>query len=462
MENLAYNSAVWRLFGERYNQCVSSKPNKVISMKTLSLIITVLVLCMNLALAEGKKVAVVKIMRGEVDLLTLGKTTKLKVDDWVEESAVVKTGEKSFVKLVFIDKSQMNVGPNSEMKIEKFSGNDSGVIELVKGKLRSQVTKDYLQIKDKDKSKLFIKTSNAIMGIRGTDFMISTNGQNTAAILFEGEVVFNKMDSRGVSSSDKLEDMVDRGVRMHPGEFSVVEQARPEPTVPSLLNIEQREKLEKNGSFERHPSNSGSEEAKKTVVPDGLSGKTVSNESSALRTQVSEVSGNTQPKTEVIASSNPDGFIDGNKVKPANGSFVHIDSGIIIPPGKDSILDTNTNTYIPGPDTGKVSSDGSYQPPKNIEITGDGKIMAAVVGSNGERRVVEIPKPSPVKLDIGGPSMGGPAQGPPPANGVFLNPNDPANKNSSGGVTNVNDAVQQFNYGPKLRTINVCNGAGCP
>lgn len=121
------------------------------------------------------------------------------------------------------------------------------------------------------------------------------------------------------------------------------------------------------------------------MVPDGLSGKTVSNESSALRTQVSEVSGNAQPKTEVIASSNPDGFIDGNKVKPANGSFVHIDSGIIIPPGKDSILDTNTNTYIPGPDTGKVSSDGSYQPPKNIEITGDGKIMAAVVGSNGEK-----------------------------------------------------------------------------
>ena len=34
---------------------------------------------------------------------------------------------------------------NSEMKIESFSGKDSGVIDLVKGKIRSQVTKDYLQ-----------------------------------------------------------------------------------------------------------------------------------------------------------------------------------------------------------------------------------------------------------------------------------------------------------------------------
>lgn len=52
-------------------------------------------------------------------------------------------------------------------------------------------------------------------------------------------------------------------MRLQPGEFSVVDQARPEPTVPSLLNIEQREKLQKNDSFERNPSNSGSEEAKK-------------------------------------------------------------------------------------------------------------------------------------------------------------------------------------------------------
>ncbi len=106
-----------------------------------SLFILVVMLFSLSAFAQTK-VAVVKLIRGEADVLTLGKTTKLKVDDWVENGSVVKTAEKSFVKLVFIDKSQMNVGPNSEMKIESFTGKDSGVIDLVKGKIRSQVTKD--------------------------------------------------------------------------------------------------------------------------------------------------------------------------------------------------------------------------------------------------------------------------------------------------------------------------------
>jgi hypothetical protein len=134
----------------------------------------ILIALMTTSAWASKKVAIVKLLKGEVDVLTLGKTTKLKVEDWVEDGSVVKTGEKSFVKLVFIDKSQMNIGPGSEMKIEKFGEKDSGVIDLVKGKIRSQVTKDYLQM-DRNKSKLFIKTPNAVMGVRGTDFLISTN-----------------------------------------------------------------------------------------------------------------------------------------------------------------------------------------------------------------------------------------------------------------------------------------------
>jgi hypothetical protein len=444
MENLAHEAVVWTDLGEAYNYLESFKQPKVFFMKTLFLIL--LISATPLAFGQTKKVAVVKIVRGDVDVLSLGKTLKLKVDDWVEDGSVVKTADKSFAKLIFIDKSQMNIGPNSEMKIEKFSGNDSGVIDLVKGKIRSQVTKDYLQM-NKDKSKLFIKTPNAVMGIRGTDFMISTNGKNTAAILFEGEVVFNKIETRGNVSTDKLEQMVDRGVRMHPGEFSVVERSRPEPTVPSLLNIEQRETLEKNDSFERAPSSAAGEEAKKSVVPEGLDGKAVSNDSGTLKTET--------PQT---ASANPDGYVAGDKVKPANGSFVHIESGIIIPPGKDSILDVNTNSYIPGPETGKVSADGSYLPPKNMEITADGKMMIAVVGANGSMKVIEVQPPSPVKLDISAPTIGTLAPAPLPTSGggtTFISPNDPSNLNKSGGITTINEATQQINSGPKLRTINV-------
>lgn len=417
-------------------------------MKTLFLILTLLI--SSVAFAQGKKVAVVKIMRGEVEVITLGKTSKLKVEDWVEDGAVVKTGDKSFVKLVFIDKSQMNVGPNSEMKIEKFSGNDSGVIDLVKGKIRSQVTKDYLQMKDKDKSKLFIKTPTAVMGIRGTDFMISTNGANTAAILFEGEVVFNKLDSRSERSSERLEQIVDRGVRMFPGEFSVVEPNRPQPTVPSLLNVQQREALEKNDGFDRAPSNSGTESAKTSVVPGGLDGKAVSNDKTAV--VISDTGAGANNKEGAPSSANPDGYVKGNEVKPANGSFVHVDSGVIIPPGADSVLDVNTNTYIPGPESGKIEADGTYKAPKGMEITDSGKIMIVVTNDAGVQKVVEVLPPPPVLSNT---TLANTILPPPPAGAFPPPPTNTILQPTSGGITNVNDAVQQLNNGPKNRTINV-------
>ncbi len=349
----------------------------------------------SMSVWSAPKVAIVKILKGNVVNYVGGKPSALKADDWVENGSIIKTTDKSFVKLIFTDKSQMNIGPNSLMKIENFTGKDSGVIDLVKGKIRSQVTKDYLQI-DKNKSKLFIKTKNAVLGVRGTDFMISTNGKNTATVLFEGEIAFNKFDGAKNLSSDKLENIVDRGMRMFPGEFSVVERERPQPTIPSLMNIQQREALENNdGLNSRTPSNTR-EEVKHTVVPEGLDGKVVSNDSQTLKTEVAQVAA--REEKNIPSSSDPDGYIKGNQIKPANGSFVHMDSGVIIPPGPGSLLDKNSNTYIPGQEMGQVNSDGTYVPPENVEITADGKVLVSVTDdASGAVKVQEVQAPAPVQ-----------------------------------------------------------------
>ncbi len=362
-------------------------------MMRIILSVSVLTLFVSSAFAAPKKVAVVKLLRGIANATSIGKSVTLKTEDWVEDGSVVKTEEKSFVKLVFLDKSTMNIGPNSEMKIEKFNGKDSGVIDLVKGKIRSQVTKDYLQIQDKDKSKLFIKTKNAVMGVRGTDFMISTNGINTSTVLFEGEVVFNNLPDPGTTNTSSLEQTVNAGVRMVPGEFSVVDAQSP-PTVPSLLNVQQLEKLEKNPNFasdSRTPASAS--EASKSVVPPGLSGAAVSNTSDTLKTEVAAIA---EAPAPVIASSGPaNGFVIGDSVKPTNGSFVDINTGVIIPPAPGSVLDSNTNTYIPAPGSGTVASDGSYVPPAGVTITPQGQLMVTVVDANGAQSQKEVPKPSP-------------------------------------------------------------------
>ena len=370
-----------------------------------------------LAIEVWAKVAMVKLIRGEAVRIKEGKEIVLKLNDWLEEGVVVKTGEKSFVKLVFIDKSTMNVGARSEMKIASFSGQEAGVIDLVKGQIRSQVTKDYLQIKEQDKSKLFIKSPNAVMGIRGTDFMITTNGVNTATVLFEGEVVFNSLPDRASDiAKDKLDDHLNRGVRISPGEFSVVQGDLPQPTVPSTMNLKQREVLEKNVNLET-PSDksqaSQSETPVKNIVPEGLSGEAVANASTSLKAEVAETVAAMTPKadnrepastTEFInasqdpAPSDAAGYVEGDKVKPANGSFVHLESGTIVPPPPGSVLDPNTNTFIPAPGNGTVSADGNFVPPKGIEITPEGKIFVTVVipESSSAPKVVEVAKIAPV------------------------------------------------------------------
>jgi hypothetical protein len=350
----------------------------------------ILIALMTTSAWAQKKVAIVKILKGEVDVLTLGKTTKLKVEDWVEDGSVVKTGEKSFVKLVFIDKSQMNIGPASEMKIEKFGEKDSGVIDLVKGKIRSQVTKDYLQM-DRNKSKLFIKTPNAVMGVRGTDFLISTNGQTTSTILFEGAISFNKLDNRGETNTNRLEDIVDRGVNIQPGEFSVADRVHPLPTVPSVLNVNQREALEKNAAFDtdRAPGESANKAPEKSIVPPGLSGELVSNDSATLKSEVTTIS-----QTAKIEDAK--GYVAGDVMKPTNGSFLHVESGVIIAPPPGSVYDPITNSYLPSGSVGTVSTTGEFVPPKNVEITGDGKVLVASVDATGKTIITETNVSTPV------------------------------------------------------------------
>ena len=413
-----------------------------------------LILFFSTSVLAQSKIAVVKILRGEVTLLTLGKSKQLSVDEWVENGGVVKTAEKSFVKLIFIDKSQMNIGPNSEMKIESFTGKDSGVIDLVKGKIRSQVSKDYLQMKDKEKSKLFIKTKNAVMGVRGTDFLISTNGKSTSTVLFEGEIAFNKLDNRNELSTQKLEEIVDRGVRMYPGEFSVVDPSRTMPTVPALMNIQQRERLERNQEMnkDRTPSSAQAEEVTKTVVPPGLSGSVVSNTPEVLNKELGQVSNQDTAMIEQRASStDPEGYVKGETVKPANGSFVHLDSGVIIPPGPDSVLDKNSNTYIPGSESGRVASDGTYIPPKNIEITDKGTIVVST-NDSGTIKSKEVPPPVPIVTpratafgQIGNMDRG-PAMNLPGGNNMDIQPpglGGVDNRfNQNGGIFNVNDPTR--------------------
>lgn len=149
------------------------------------------------ASAAESGVAKVMIIKGQAEAkMKDGKIISVKKDQWIKEGAILKTSSKSFVKLLFIDKSQMNLGPESQMEIAKFPKQEAGVINLVTGSLRAKVTKDYMDNKDTDKSKLIIKTKTAAMGVRGTDFQVSFDPStaSTSLDVWEGQVMMANID----------------------------------------------------------------------------------------------------------------------------------------------------------------------------------------------------------------------------------------------------------------------------
>ncbi len=357
----------------------------------------------------SKKVAIVKIKRGEATIISPdGSTSEINKGMWLKEGAIVKTGDKSFVKLSFIDKSSMNVGPKSELKIEKFSKDDAGVINVLTGKIRSKVTKDYLNM-EKDKSKLFVKSKSAVMGIRGTDFLFSTNKKNgaTTAVLFEGSVVFNKLN-RGDDLRD-LESIVNKGRRIEPGQFSVTMKGKTKPTVPSKMSSKQIHGLEKNEDFKTTDVSKSSKSTKKSVVPPGLSGDVVMGSTTNLKSEVEKViktqlTGNKleeaspEEKEKMIEESK--GFVAGDDVKPADGTVVDVDTGIMIPLGKDSTFDSNTGEWVSNTVGTIDTATGDYLPPEGYQITDDGKMLKTDEGTGAVQQVVIEVKPVDEALSL--------------------------------------------------------------
>ncbi len=341
---------------------------------------------------KSKKVAMVKLKKGKASVISPdGATREIKKGDWLKEGAIIKTGNRSFVKLSFIDKSSMNVGPKSELKIEKFSKSEAGVINVLTGKIRSQVTKDYLQM-EKGKSKLFVKSRNAVMGVRGTDFMFAANKRTgaTTTVLFEGSVVFNKLNKG--DNLRNLESIVNKGRRIAPGEVSVAMRGQRKPTVAAKMNSRQFAKLNKNVNLVASDAKGKVAKKVKSVVPPGLNGAVVASGSSELKKQLQKV-----VKVQLAAGAKENkanteqtkGFVKGDDIKPADGVMVHVDTGTIIPPGIDSTFDSNSNEWVSSTN-GSASLGGEYVPPEGYKINEDGQLLKVDIDSGKVEGVVAI------------------------------------------------------------------------
>jgi hypothetical protein len=405
--------------------------------------------------AADKGAAKAIIVKGKVVAVINGKKVALKRGMWLPEGSVVQTQKRSFTKLLFIDKSSMNVGPESKMKIDSFPKKDAGIITLIKGQIRSKVTKNYMDIKKKNKSKLFIKTETAAMGVRGTDFIVSFNPVNkaTSLITFEGAVAMARMP-KGKHSQRSLERAVSAptAVIVKKGQYSGATNQSERATIPVKISPTQIETLEKNEvPGVTKAGSKKSQKSKKTfksIVPPGVDPMSVANDSTEVSSSMASAIGqdkivkvdteikNERTKAESYAQDMTPATNHDSPTElpdaPKSGGIIDLKSASYIAPPEGAAFDSNSGTFVMPTEMGFVNSAGDFDN-KYYEVTQDGtmkkkKVIATTnrapanadgttAGNSSSQNAGgdDVPPPPPI-VAVGG------AEGPAPASdGTNLN-----------------------------------------
>ena len=101
----------------------------------------------------------------------------LKASDRVENGNVVRTLPGAKVKVIYDNGDQIYVGPGSSYRIS-WKGDVKTVpeIRLAYGRIRGVISKEG------PRKKVIIRTRSAVMGVRGTDFFISDEGQGETSV----------------------------------------------------------------------------------------------------------------------------------------------------------------------------------------------------------------------------------------------------------------------------------------
>jgi hypothetical protein len=124
-----------------------------------------------------KDVGQVKVVKGTVHVERGGQRQPASVGLTVREGDVIVTGPGSSVGLLFLDASLLSAGPDSRLAIDRFAFDSTtnqgafdtslraGTLAVVSGKIAKQAP-----------GAMRVKTPAAILGARGTEFVVRATG----------------------------------------------------------------------------------------------------------------------------------------------------------------------------------------------------------------------------------------------------------------------------------------------
>ena len=149
-------------------------------MKLKSLIgaIALLAAAARPAAAEGPRIGQVKTARGEAVILRDTVRLPAKAGDLVYAKDVVETGEHGSIGITFIDETVFSTGPNSELALDQFRFDSPAAGgEMLADMRRGTLSVTSGNITKKGPDALKIRTPTAMLGVRGTTFVVQVVGE---------------------------------------------------------------------------------------------------------------------------------------------------------------------------------------------------------------------------------------------------------------------------------------------
>jgi hypothetical protein len=128
------------------------------------------------AAADAVEIGQVKVARGEVGIERQGKTVPAAVGLRLQTSDVVRTGPDGSVGITMDDDSLLSAGPSSVLSLDGYAFDPT----TDRGRFDASLNKGTLavisgRIAKQSPDAMTVRTPTAILGVRGTTFVVSAN-----------------------------------------------------------------------------------------------------------------------------------------------------------------------------------------------------------------------------------------------------------------------------------------------
>jgi hypothetical protein len=140
---------------------------------SLAFILMLLAVFGSLANADNGQVAQIKTVAGQAEIVRSGARIVARVGDSLYEKDSIETGPDGSIGITFIDNTVMSSGPDSQIVLEDYKFNSSNF----KGSMLADMNRGTVSMISGDIARsspgaMKVKTPTAILGVRGTRFVI--------------------------------------------------------------------------------------------------------------------------------------------------------------------------------------------------------------------------------------------------------------------------------------------------